>query len=278
MKRMKVAPWNRQLWCKYLVVLSTISTIASLIFLFADIPSTCKKYFLLGMMAILVVLFLIQWIQANRIKRVTLKINNSDVVIEEGDIFKSDGYRIIPFNEYFDTQVDGELISRQTINGKYIVEHVASIEEIDRAIDNDQHAKSCISGQVSNRVLGKKKRYVLGTIIKDTDYFMMAFSKFDSQNRAYLEMNEYITCLMNMWNECDIHYGGRSIALPLLGSGITRFHSYENITDQELLEIILWTFKVSRIRFQYPSQLRIVLTKNSLDKINLFELKSRFKS
>lgn len=278
MKKMKVTPWNRQLWSNYLIVLSAISTISSLIFLFADIPSACKKYFLIGLIVILVILFLIEWIKANRVKHVTLKINNSDVVIEEGNIFKSDGYRIIPFNEYFDTQVDDELISWQTINGKYVVEHVASIEEIDRLIENDQHAKSCVVGETADRALGKKKLYVLGTIIKNSDYFMMAFSKFDSQNRAYLEMNEYITCLMNMWNECDIHYGGRSIALPLLGSGITRFHSYENITDQELLEIILWTFKVSRIRFQYPSKLRIVLMKNSLDKINLFELKSRFKS
>ena len=37
--------------------------------------------------------------------------------------------------------------------------------------------------------------------------------------------------------------------MPLLGSGITRFHGYEEITDQEILEIILWTFKVSKIKF-----------------------------
>ena len=109
------------------------------------------------------------------------------------------------------------------------------------------------------------------------DFFILAFSKFDNQNRAYLEMNDYTACLMNMWNECDIHYGGRSIVLPLLGSGITRFHGYENITDQELLEIILWTFKVSRIRFQYPSQAKIVLAQNSLDKIDLYKIKKLFK-
>lgn len=66
--------------------------------------------------------------------------------------------------------------------------------------------------------------------------------------------------------------------MPLLGSGITRFHGYENITDQELLEIIIWTFKVSRIRFQYPAKAKIVLTDKCLDKISLYDVKKRFES
>ena len=46
-----------------------------------------------------------------------------------------------------------------------------------------------------------------------------------------------------MWNECDIHYGGNTVVLPLLGLGITRFRFYENITDQELLEITIGHLK-----------------------------------
>lgn len=204
------------------------------------------------------------WFHANHIRHVELSVNNSTIEISAGDVFQSEGLKIIAFNEYFDTQVDENIISSQTLNGQFIKKYAHDVESLDHLIQENQHAQECKIKVNQNRLVGKQIQYKLGTIVPMDDFFILAFSKFDNQNRAYLEMNDYTACLMNMWNECDIHYGGRSIVLPLLGSGITRFHGYENITDQELLEIILWTFKVSRIRFQYPSKAKIVLAQNSL--------------
>ena len=130
----------------------------------------------------------------------------------------------------------------------------------------------------SNETTDSIAEAILRTIIKNGEYFLLAFTHFDKDNRAFLEINDFTSCLMNMWNECDIHYGGNTVVLPLLGSGITRFRGYENITDQELLEIIIWTFKVSRIRFQYPAKAKIVLTNDCLDKISLYDIKKRFEA
>lgn len=47
--------------------------------------------------------------------------------------------------------------------------------------------------------------------------------KFDDENRAYLFIQDYVSFLLNFWNEIDIIYAGRSVSIPLLGSGITRF-------------------------------------------------------
>lgn len=217
------------------------------------------------------------WFHANHIRHVELSVNNSTIEISAGDVFQSEGLKIIAFNEYFDTQVDENIISSQTLNGQFIKKYAHDVESLDHLIQENQHAQECKINVNQNRLVGKQIQYKLGTIVPMDDFFILAFSKFDNQNRAYLEMNDYTACLMNMWNECDIHYGGRSIVLPLLGSGITRFHGYENITDQELLEIILWTFKVSRIRFQYPSKAKIVLAQNSPDKIDLYKIKKLFK-
>lgn len=123
------------------------------------------------------------------------------------------------------------------------------------------------------RSAGKKIRYKLGTICNVDDYLLTALTRFDADNKAYLEINEYINCLLNFWNEVDRIYAGRTIALPVLGSGITRFKGYDNITDQELLELIIWTFKVSRIKFTYPSKVKIVVYDDKSNKINLLELK-----
>jgi hypothetical protein len=64
---------------------------------------------------------------------------------------------------------------------------------------------------------------------------MVAFSKFDNDNRAYLKMRDYIDTLIKFWNEVDIIYAGRSVSIPLFGSGITRFQDYSSISEQELL-------------------------------------------
>ena len=274
---MKVKPWDKKLWKEYYAVLSVISVIASLLFLFIDIPEKSKICCLIVFFIILVVVFLTMWCHANKMKKVSLKINNSTLEIETGDIFSEQGFKIIAFNEFFDTQVDDVLISKNTLNGKYITRYYHCPADLDAIIDSDSHSMECII-DTCQRNIGKTKRYKLGTIIKNGEFFLLAFTHFDKDNRAFLEINDYTACLMNMWNECDIHYGGNTVVLPLLGYGITRFSGYENITDQELLEIIIWTFKVSRIRFQYPAKAKIVLTDKCLDKINLYDVKKRFES
>ena len=80
--------------------------------------------------------------------------------------------------------------------------------------------------------------------------------------------------MLNFWNEIDRVYAGRTVALPVLGSGITRFKNYERISDQELLELIIWTFKISRIQFSYPSKVKIIVFNSKKNKINLTALKN----
>lgn len=61
------------------------------------------------------------WYRASNIKKISLKINNSTLEIEEGDIFTENTFKIIAFNEFLDTQVDDVIISKQSLNGKNIL-------------------------------------------------------------------------------------------------------------------------------------------------------------
>jgi hypothetical protein len=144
------------------------------------------------------------------------------------------------------------------------------IEEIESAIENVN--KTPIDS-VGDRLNGKKKRYELGSVCQFEDYLMVAFSKFDKDNRAYLKMRDYIESLINFWNEVDIIYAGRSVSIPLFGSGITRFHDYSSISEQELLELLIWSFKISRVKFTYPSKVSVVIHESIVDKINFYKLK-----
>jgi hypothetical protein len=270
----KVKLFDKGLIKEYFAVLSIISVIFSFISILIDIPDNFKLGVSVGLILVFFIIYIILWVKANSLNKVRLKINNSVVDIKIGDIFKENDFKVIAFNEYFDTLVDNKVISDRTLNGIYINKLVDDLDALNKSIDSDEHCNEKIIEINDNRKCGKKKKYRLGTIFQHNDYLLTAFSKFDNDNRAYLYMSDYINFLLNFWNEVDIIYAGRSISIPLLGSGITRFKEYNMISEQELLELLIWSFKVSRIKFTYPSQVVIVIHESIKDKINFFKLKS----
>lgn len=272
---MKVSFFDKRILHKFYGALSVISVITSIVFLFVEIDTKCKTAIGLTALVILVVLYIGIWIHSNVRRSIRLKINTSEVEVKFGDIFSEEAdLKVIAFNEYFDTLVDDKVIAKSTLNGIFITKLFKDkVEELDGIISADAHLREVIAAENAARSAGKKTKYKLGTICVVNDYLLTALTHFDVDNRAYLEINDYINCLLNFWNEVDRVYAGKTVALPVLGSGITRFKGYDNISDQELLELIIWTFKVSRIKFTYPSKVKIVVYKNKSDKINLLKLK-----
>lgn len=253
----KVSFIDKNLLKTYFSVLSVISVLMSFVLIGFNIPDQYKLISGIILFIVLFVIYIYMWIRANFSNDVTLNINNSKVRIKIGDIFEEDGLKVISFNEYFDTRVDNRIISETTLNGKYIKKRVDNVEEFDQLID--QKLNDRVISINKDRKEGKKKKYRLGTIFQHDDYLLTAFAKFDDDNRAYLYMNDYINFLINFWNEVDIIYGGRTVVIPLLGSGITRFKEYNTVLEQELLELLIWSFKVSRIKFTYPFHVRIII-------------------
>ena len=208
--------------------------------------------------------------RANKETSKKLLINDTDVEIVFGDIFVQDGIKVIAFNEYFDTQVDNRIISETSLNGQYILYHSYGKKHIDKVIANEKHLEEAVvERNVHRKQGGKQIKYRLGTICPINDYFVMAFTHFDENDRAYLSLEDYVTCLMHMWTELDCLYAGKPINITLLGSGITRFNN-SLISEQELLHLIVRTFEISKIKFGNKSSLKILLDKRIEDKINLY--------
>lgn len=272
---MKVSFSDRRILHKFYGILSVLSVITSILFLFVEIEKKSKTTVGLIVMGILVATYIVLWVHANVRRSIRLKINNSEVEVKFGDIFLEQAdLKAIAFNEYFDTLVDDKVIAKSTLNGVFINKFFKDkVNELDNIISADIHLRDVIIAENVARPAGKHTKYKLGTICVVDDYLLTALTHFDSSNRAFLEINDYINCLLNFWNEVDRVYGGKTIALPVFGSGITRFKGYDNISDQELLELIIWTFKVSRIKFAYPSKVKIVVFKSKSNKTNLVKLK-----
>ena len=271
MRKIKIPIYNKKLWGNFLKTASGISVVVTTVLAFVDFDAKVK-YIIGGVfLGVLLGIFVILLIMANKMEHLTLHINNSTVNIKFANIFEQPDLKVIAFNEYFDTQVDDIVIAKKTLNGKYLLEF-AQKEALDELIENNPHLKDRKAEPNLSREIGKKQRYKLGTICKNDDYLLVALTHFDDVNRAYLTLQQYSDCLINMWNEIDILYNGQTVSLPLLGSGITRFKDCE-VNDQELLEIILWTYRISKVKFTYPSCLNIVLDERKKDEINLYKLK-----
>lgn len=275
---MKVNFFNKKLLEKTFSFLLLEGSILGIISIFFN--EFILKYniwFMAGYVLILIIYHIIMYLYANYLKNISLKIKTSTFEIKTGDIFEQDKLKVINFNEYFDTVVDNRIIAENSLNGKFIKEKVADVNDLDEIIKQSlANTNSFINNDRKN---GKKEKYELGTVVEyNQDYLLTALTKFDDDNRANLELKDYLIFLMNFWNNLDKIYANRSVAITLFGSSsITRFNDANDITDQDLVEIIIWTFKVSKIKFKYPTTISLILSEDLINRINLYEIKERYK-
>lgn len=270
---MKVEIFNKKLRDSFFLKISLFSAFATLLLAFVPIPSKIQG--LLGgiFLVFLVIIYIYDWRKANKLNLVEIDIEGTTVCIKEGDIFKEVGLKVIAFNEYFDTLVDNKIINEVSLNGIFLQKILdIEISALDQKIDNYLFEDNEILEENIDRLVGKKKKFKIGTIFVHNDYILTAFSKFDLSNRANLTMPEYLGFLITFWDKVNIVYGQRSVSVPIFGSGITRIKEHRGISDEELLKIMIWTFRISEMRFKHPSKLTIVIHSEKMKKINLLDI------
>jgi hypothetical protein len=271
----KVDLFDRQLIRNFKERVSTVSTIFSLFLIFVDIPSGAKGIAGIGFACALIVGYFLLWRQANQLKSIDLDIEGSKVTVKAGDIFVEPGLKVIAFNEYFDTVVDDKLISAQSLNGIFIGRYLpGTLAQLDLHLDTYSFEDDELAEVNEGRRIGKKQKYRIGTLCVYDEFVLAAFSKFDDQNKAVLTMPEYLGFLIEFWDKINKVYAQQSISTPIFGSGITRIKEHKNISDEDLLKIMLWTFRISEMRFKYPAKLTIVVHRDKIKNINLLDMKA----
>ena len=257
---MKVKITNKKLWNNFSKMISIYTGVISLVLSFIDFEQNMKICIAIFSIVVLILTFLVLWYRANKLPKITLKINDTNFNIYFDDLFKQKDTKIIAFNEFFDTKVDDKIIAKSTLNGYYLNNYVNSIYEVDCVINNNERIKKyIIDNDVSRKYGAKSIKYKLGTLCPKDDFLL-------------LTVEEYISALMHMWNELDVYYAGKSVSLPLLGAGMTRFKN-ARVSEQELLEYIVMTFKASKIKLNNEASVNVILYENVKEKINLYDIK-----
>ena len=261
--------WILEIYTKWLVAIPTIFTIA-----IVYIPQEYQVFALIGLFIVLLLCYVIVAVWAMRLKKTTIRIRDTKVVIKQGDIFTEEGAKIIPVNEYFDVDTEHGIIDSDSLHGQYLNKYV---KQKDRsALYNNiiESLKSKKTITVDQERSGGQIRYQLGTIYNDKNgFYLLAYSRFDLENRAFLGNEDIAGCYLNMWNEVDILRGSQSIALPVLGAGgIVRFS--KDYSTQQLIELILWSFRLSGIRLSKTAILTIVVHKSLVNEVDFLRLRT----
>lgn len=274
LKSIKVSFFDKQVIQQFGSRAAALSSILSIVLIFAEIPVNWKLISGGIFILVLLIIYSFTWYKANTTKDISISIGATTVQVKSGDLFEQDGLKAIAFNEYFDTQVDDVIIAKRSLNGQVIEKYFPDIQALDKKIESDKSLEKGLIEE-TNREVGKKKKYKLGSsVLIDDEFIITAFSRFDEDNKAELTMQEYITFLLAFWNEINRLYAQRTVSVPVFGAGITRFRNgFEDIDINELLQIMVWTFKVSKIKFAYPAKLQIIIYEDLLKKVNLYEIK-----
>lgn len=98
---------------------------------------------------------------------------------------------------------------------------------------------------------------------------LLAFSHFEN-NQAKLSHNDYEICLRAMRNEISIVYANSPVTIPLLDGGIP------HITDKNEFHLLRCILTLKTFTTQIYQPITIVLTRESIDKINLYDIKKIF--
>ena len=227
----------------------------------------------IGALALMyIILFVVTFLVKRKLTKneVALKIRGMKIIVKEGNIFEAHGWKLIPFNEYFDAQVDDDVIAHSSLNGQYIDSLKDEDKEaLKKAIATDNKSPM----QRYDSADSTKTRYELGTIKVFQDVMMLALTHFNEQNEPHTNRAEYENTLRKMWKEIRRTHQGKSINIPLIGGGLTQLDDMTEKPNEQLLNCILCTLRTSTVTFDENVVINIILTNKALETIDLYELK-----
>ncbi|RKI21609.1 hypothetical protein D7V82_18455 [bacterium 1xD8-6] len=269
----KVSIKDRNLWREYTSQVAIISSIVTLISFCTPSPSDWKWRISSSILFIfcLMILFIYNWYCANQTKYAYLKINGTKVNVLIGDLFTQEGLKIIGVNNYIDLIADDITVSKATLHGKFIMQHKNEIDEIKKAIDTS-------STLILEENFGghNQQSYDYGSCVLYKDYILTVLTKFDKKNKAYTSIQEYMQFWMIFWTNVDVLYNSRTINIPILGAGQTRFRGIKP-EKQELIEIGLWTLKESGFCNNYSDKsINFIIYEGDAPEIDFYRIQKNF--
>ena len=181
----KVNFFDKRIFKEFLEYTSGIGAVLSFVLIFIEIPDEMKLKTGAGFVLLLSIIYTVLWFKSNNLEEVDLDIEGSTVTVKSGDIFEQPGFKVIAFNEYFDTLVDDKIISEQSLNGIFVNKYFpTSTEDLDEHIEKYQFDDNEVIEKNTARKFGKKIKYNIGTVFT-TNIFWRHFQNLTSKIKLH---------------------------------------------------------------------------------------------
>lgn len=187
---------------------------------------------------------------------------DTKIIIKFSDLFKQDGWKAIPVNEFFDSIVDERHVSSKSLHGAVLKKYWSNnIEDWDRQISSSLSDCDFVENVI--RDSGNPIKYKIGaTAIAKTNnecFLCVALSKTDiSTLEASASPCELYQSIIGLLRKSREVCSGSPLNIPLFGAGLSKTGIKTNIIVNFILTAI---FEESRTR-KITNEIRIILPKD----------------
>lgn len=187
---------------------------------------------------------------------------DGSIEIALGDLFKQDGAIVIPCNTSFDTKVDGQIISRKSVQGIFTNKVLSGdISYLDEKINYQLRNVQCCKERTSI-VGGNNKIYKMGTTIeidwKDekNKYYLLAMAELNESGIASTSRKDLVNAMEGLWDFIATKSSLPDVInIPLLGTNFAR----SNLNVCFTILLISMSYIKNRHERALSNKLRIII-------------------
>lgn len=200
---------------------------------------------------------------------------NTRIEIKFGDLFKEDGYRVIAVSEFFESEI-GIPVSDKSLHGIFLSKCFGGHSQtFDQIIEKE--LKDFPSQNVT-KSHGKTLKYPIGTTaivpVNNDHYLCCALTETEIDS---CKVNSDVPTLWNglcgLWSIARVSLGGSALVLPLVGSGLSGI----GLPPKDLLNLIILSVITETKRKQIAACIRIILTDDLFDEVDLGEVRRHWR-
>jgi len=198
------------------------------------------------------------------------------VVVESGDVFDGPAHLVVGFSDTFDTaSAGGAVINGDSVQAQLLARRYGGdVQRLDAELTAALAAVAPVAREDRDRKpLGKLDRYPLGTVavlgIRPQLVFAVAYSRIGNDCVAASSTEDLWSALNRLWDSMHRHAQLGRVAMPLVGSGLSRL---DHLDQDSLLRLILMSFVARSREGAVCRELRVVLRPADLERINMREM------
>lgn len=181
----------------------------------------------------------------NRIKlkyEYTLRGSDINITLQIADVLNNSEAIVIPTNTTFDTLMEDEFISVNSVQGqfqnKYFFHNLHALDDlIDKGLNGVEYEKIERSGS-------KQKKYPLGTVSKVTyngvHYYFVAIADINKYGKPINTSFQNVQiALESLWNQLELRGHIENLYIPLIGTGKA---GIKDATREKVIKEIIFSF------------------------------------